>query len=99
MLLPKSWPKKIKSHTIAEPVILPGCCKIVNIMFGEEYEKEMLKIYRSDNTVGWHIQDMPQDIESQVIANIKVAGSFAIQLDESTDHCKSSTPSIQQFYL
>jgi hypothetical protein len=37
----KSW-QKIKSHTIAEPVILPACCKIVNIMFGEEYEKEIL---------------------------------------------------------
>jgi hypothetical protein len=42
VLLPKSWQKKIKSHTIAEPVILPACCKIVNIMFGEEYE--ILKI-------------------------------------------------------
>jgi hypothetical protein len=36
--------KKIKPHTITEPVILPACCKIVNIMFGEEYEKEILKI-------------------------------------------------------
>jgi hypothetical protein len=36
--------KKMKSHTIAESVILPACCKILNIMFGEEYEKEILKI-------------------------------------------------------
>jgi hypothetical protein len=36
--------KKIKSRTIDEPVILPACFKIVNIMFGEEYEKEILKI-------------------------------------------------------
>jgi hypothetical protein len=36
--------KKITSHTIAELVILPACCKIVNNMFGEEYEKEILKI-------------------------------------------------------
>jgi hypothetical protein len=36
--------KRMKSHTIAESVILPACCKIVNIMSGEEYEKEMLKI-------------------------------------------------------
>jgi hypothetical protein len=75
----------MKSHTIAESVILPACCKIVSIMFGEEYEKEILKIPVSDNTVGWCIQDMSQDIESQVIANIKEPDLFAIQFDESTD--------------
>jgi hypothetical protein len=56
--------KKIKSHTIAESVILPACCKIVNSMFGEGYEKEILKIAMSDNTISWHIQDMSQYIES-----------------------------------
>jgi hypothetical protein len=43
--------KKIKSHTTAESVILPACCKIVNIIFGEECEKEILKISMSDNTI------------------------------------------------
>jgi hypothetical protein len=36
--------KKIKSHIIAESVIYLPCCKIINIMFGKEYEKEILKI-------------------------------------------------------
>jgi hypothetical protein len=37
--------KKRWNHiTIAESVILPACCKIVNIVFGEEYGKEILKI-------------------------------------------------------
>jgi hypothetical protein len=36
--------KKMKSRRIAELVILPACCKIVNIMLGEEYEKGILKI-------------------------------------------------------
>jgi hypothetical protein len=31
--------KKIRSLTIAESVISPACCKIVNIMFGEEHEQ------------------------------------------------------------
>jgi hypothetical protein len=53
-------------------------------MFDKEYEKEILKISMSDNIIGWHIQDISQDIESQVIANIKESGLFAIQLDEST---------------
>lgn len=37
--------KKIKSHTIAESVILPACCKFINIMFGENYEKEFENPY------------------------------------------------------
>jgi hypothetical protein len=47
--------KKMKLHTIAKSVILPACCKIVNIVFGEEYEKEILKIPVPDNTISWHI--------------------------------------------
>jgi hypothetical protein len=31
--------KKIKSFTIEQSVIWPACCKIVNIMFGEEHDK------------------------------------------------------------
>jgi hypothetical protein len=42
-IVAKSW-QKIKSRTIADPVILPECCKIVNIMFGEQYKKEIIKI-------------------------------------------------------
>jgi hypothetical protein len=65
--------KNIKSHTMAESVILRACCKIVYNMFGEEYEKEILKIPMSDNTISRRIQDMSQDIESQVMANFKEA--------------------------
>jgi hypothetical protein len=74
----------MKSHTIAESLILPACCRIVNIMFDEEYEK-ILKIPMSDNTISRRIQDMSEDIESHVIADIKEADYLAFQLDESTD--------------
>jgi hypothetical protein len=78
--------KKIKSHRIVESVILPACCKIVNITFGEEYEKEILKIPRSDKTISRRTQDMSQEVESQVIGSIKETFFFfAIQLDDSTD--------------
>jgi hypothetical protein len=53
--------KKVKSHTITGSVILPACHKIVRIMFGEEYEKDILEIPMSDNTISWHIQDISQD--------------------------------------
>jgi hypothetical protein len=38
----------------------------------------------SNNNYSQHIQNMSQDVGSQVIANIKEANFFAIQLDEST---------------
>jgi hypothetical protein len=84
-IIAKVMAKKMKSHTTAESVILPACCKILNIMFGKEYEEEILKIPKSNNTVSQHIQDMIQDAELQVITHIKEADFFAIQLDESTD--------------
>jgi hypothetical protein len=77
--------KKMKSHRVAESVILSACRKIVNNMFGEEYEEEILKIPISDNTISRRIQDLSQDFQSQVITNIKEAEFFAIQLDEATD--------------
>jgi hypothetical protein len=64
MPLLKSWQKKMKSYAVAESVILPPCCKIVNIMFGEECEQEILKIPMSNNSVSRHIQDISQDDES-----------------------------------
>jgi hypothetical protein len=75
--------EKTKSHTIAGSVILPACCKIVNIMFGEEYEKEILKIPMSNSTISWHTQDMSQEAQSQL--TLKKPIFFAIQLNESTD--------------
>jgi hypothetical protein len=42
-------------------------------MFGEESEKEMLKIRMSPNTISCRVQDVSQDVESRVIANIKEA--------------------------
>jgi hypothetical protein len=42
-------------------------------MFGEEYDKDILKIPMSNNTVSRYIRDMSQDFESQVIANVTEA--------------------------
>jgi hypothetical protein len=82
MPLPKLWKKKINSHTTSESVILPAFCKIVNIIFDEEYGKEILKVPMSGNTISRRIQDTPRGVESHVIANIKEADIFAIHLKE-----------------
>jgi hypothetical protein len=47
------------------------------------FEKEILKILMSDNILSRRIQDMSQDAESQVTANIRERDVFTIRLDQS----------------
>jgi len=75
---------KQKPHTIAESLILPACCEIVNIMFGENAKKEVMQIPLSNNTIQRRIIDMASDIESRVACIIHNT-HFALQIDESTD--------------
>ena len=75
----------MKSHTIAETVILPACREIVRIMFGEDAVSEVNKIPLSDNTISRRIQDMSGDIECNHKSKILKHNSFALQVDESTD--------------
>lgn len=77
--------KQMKPHTIAEKLILPACCEIVKVLFGEEAEKEVLKIPVSNNTVSRRIEHMSEDIEEQVLRQSRDSPLFALQLDESTD--------------
>jgi len=77
--------KIMKSHTTAESTILPACCEIVKIMFGEHFEKEVRKIPLSNNTVRRCIEDMSKYVESQVNEKLIAFELFALQLDESTD--------------
>lgn len=75
---------KLKSHTIAESLILPACSEIASIMFGEDAKSEILKIPVSDDTIRRRINDMSCNIE-KTIANVLINKSFALQVDESTD--------------
>jgi hypothetical protein len=77
--------KKMKSHTTAESTILSACCKIVKILFGENFEKEIRKIPLSNNTVQRCIEDMSKDVEFHVNEKLKATELFVLQLDESTD--------------
>ena len=76
---------KMKSHTIAESVILPACQQIVRIMFGEEAVSELSKIPLSDNTISRRIHDMSENIERNIKSKILKHKLFALQVDESTD--------------
>jgi hypothetical protein len=68
-------------------------------MFGEEYKKEILKIPMSDNTIRRRVQDMSQDAESQVTANIKEADFLPSSWTSQLTSLEKSTPSIQQAFF
>ena len=77
--------KAKKPRTIAEQLILP-CAKDINrILIGKEAESKLSVLSLSDCAVQRRISVMSEDIRSQVIDQMKSAGSFALQLDESTD--------------
>lgn len=78
--------KELKPHTIAESLILPACSEIVQIMFGDDAKKEIMKIPHSDDTIKNRIIHMSDDIEKTVTNKLTTNKLyFALQTDESTD--------------
>ena len=76
---------KMKSHSLAESVILPACKKMVRTILGEEAEKQISKIPLSNDTVYRRIQEMSHDIEENICCGKLQDSYFALQVDESTD--------------
>lgn len=76
--------KKMKSHTIAESLIMPACKIIVRTMLGEEAESELSKVPVSDNTISRRVDDLSNNI-SGILSEILQNNNFALQVDESTD--------------
>ena len=70
MLCQEIVASKMKSHTIAESVILPACQQIVRIMFGEEAVSELSKIPLSDNTISRCIHNMSENTECNIKSKI-----------------------------
>jgi len=77
--------KTMKPYIIGEQLILPACREIVKIFFGIETEQEIYKIPLSDNTISRCINDTSEDIEQQVLNELRDSLIFALQVDESKD--------------
>ena len=74
-----------KRHTIAEELTLL-CAKGMNrTMIRKELKKKLNLISISDNIVQRRITMLSENIKYQVINEIKFAGAFSLQSDESTD--------------
>jgi hypothetical protein len=76
-----------KSHNIAETLIMPCAKEMVSRVCGEEQAKKLNAISLSNNTIRRRIDDMAQDILTQVVNEVKSSpyAKFSLQFDESTD--------------
>jgi len=77
--------KEKKPHNIGENLILPCCKDIVRNMIGDEAANKLNSLPLSNNTIQRRIGEMADDIKEQVVKEIRDAGKFSIQLDETTD--------------
>ena len=81
----------MKSHTIAESLVLPAAKTLVRNLIGDEAAAKLDNVSLSSDNVKRRIQEMSGDIADQVMAGVKDSKfGFAIQLDESTDVAKCS---------
>ena len=88
-------------HTITEELIL-SCVKDINcIVSGKEAESKLNILSFSDNAVQRRISLMSEYIKDQVIDQMKSAGPFALQLDESSDDwfCAQLTAFVRTFTI
>ena len=77
--------KAKKPYTIGE-TLLTGCLKdVCTEMLGEPAAKKVAQVPLSNNTIARRIDDLANDMEAQLIEQIKLAKYFSLQLDESTD--------------
>ena len=72
-----------KPHTIAEGLILPAAVDLVGTMI-EGAAKKLKMVPLSDHIMCRRIDDMAQDIQDQLIDEMKQP-EFGLQLDEATD--------------
>ena len=78
--------KSKKAHNIGENLIKPCLVEMADILLGNEAARKLSKISMSDNTVKRRMEDMSNDILSQIVHGIKKSDfPIALQLDEFTD--------------
>ncbi|KAK9745154.1 hypothetical protein QE152_g7169 [Popillia japonica] len=77
--------KAKKPHTIGETLVKPCLTKAVQQVLGVQPSKKIQDIPLSNNTVKARIDTMSNDIEDQLVCEIKKSPYFSLQCDESTD--------------
>ncbi|GFY15012.1 SCAN domain-containing protein 3 [Trichonephila clavipes] len=73
----------LKSHNLAEEIILPSCRKIVKTMIGGSADIDICKIPLSNDTIHRRIKDMSENIEQNTAKTLSNS-NFALQVEETT---------------
>ena len=78
--------KQGKPHIIGETLVKPAPMQLAKIMLGKEAENKLSLVPLSNDVVKSRINDIGEDILSQVVADLKASPTkFSIQLDETTN--------------
>jgi hypothetical protein len=81
----------MKTHAIAESLIMSACKIIVKTVTGKEAESEIDKVPVSDNAISRRVDDVTHDVEG-VLSDILKITNFTLQVDESTDITNKAQP-------
>lgn len=74
-----------KPFTIGEQLLKPVLKEITKIMFGEAAMAKVDSIALSNSTVSRRVSEMANDVQQQLSLQLKEAGDFCLQFDESVD--------------
>lgn len=77
--------KNRKPHTIAETLIMPAAIDIVREMLGEKAAEKLKVVPVSNNTIQRRINNLADDVSSQLIERLQRSRYYALQMNESTD--------------
>jgi len=67
--------KRIKTHTIAEELVLPGTLDLVSTTIGESAAQKLKAVSLSNNTICRRIDKISDDINDQLVAKMSSAYS------------------------
>ncbi|XP_041840400.1 SCAN domain-containing protein 3-like [Melanotaenia boesemani] len=77
--------KSKKPFTIGEELILPATKDICRELLGEAAVKKIAQVPLSASTISRRIEEIAEDIETQLLERINTSPWYALQVDESTD--------------
>ncbi|XP_068222230.1 zinc finger BED domain-containing protein 5-like [Palaemon carinicauda] len=77
--------KEQKPHSIGETIVKPSILRAAKMLLPEESYHKLTKITLFDSTVKLLIDEMAEDIKTQVVEKVEFSPVFAIQCYKSTD--------------
>lgn len=77
--------KENKPFTTGERLLKPMLIEISEIMLGKTEATKLEMVPLSNDTISRRVNDMSTDVRNQMCSELKKAGYFALQFDESTD--------------